>query len=46
MEALQMLKFSLKKDCLDFTTGWIMTEKEMLEDISEEDSPLQLSQGW
>ncbi|KIK25341.1 hypothetical protein PISMIDRAFT_9698 [Pisolithus microcarpus 441] len=30
MEALQMLKFSLKKECLDFTRGWITPERDML----------------
>ena len=29
MEALQMLKFSLKKQRLDFTGGWITSENEM-----------------
>ena len=37
MEALQMLKFSLKKACLDFTCGWITSEKEMLDWEPEED---------
>jgi len=30
MEALQMLKFHLKKRCLSFTQGWVTSEKEML----------------
>ncbi|KIK17965.1 hypothetical protein PISMIDRAFT_110298 [Pisolithus microcarpus 441] len=29
MEALQMLKFGLKKECLDFTRGWITPERDM-----------------
>jgi hypothetical protein len=29
MEALQMLKFSLKKDRLDFTKGWETSEADM-----------------
>lgn len=29
MEALQMLKFALKQDRLDFTSGWITSEGEM-----------------
>jgi hypothetical protein len=29
MEALQMLKFSLKKERLDFTTGWSTSEAAM-----------------
>jgi hypothetical protein len=31
MEALQMLKFALKKKRLDFTNGWITSEEEMAE---------------
>jgi hypothetical protein len=30
MEALQMLKFLLKKECLNFMAGWKMEESEML----------------
>lgn len=37
MEALQMLKFSLRKERLDFTTGWETSEKQMKEDEMEED---------
>ncbi|KIJ59146.1 hypothetical protein HYDPIDRAFT_57799, partial [Hydnomerulius pinastri MD-312] len=29
MEALQMLKFSHKQDRLNFTKGWIKSQKEM-----------------
>jgi hypothetical protein len=32
MEALQMLKFHLKKKCLNFITAWITTEKQMVDD--------------
>jgi hypothetical protein len=37
MEALQMLKFFLKKDRLDFTKGWATSQKEMLTDVDDED---------
>ena len=37
MEALQMLKFSLRKECLDFTTGWKTSEKEMKDNDAEKD---------
>ena len=30
MEALQMLKFYLKKVCLNFMEGWQTTEKQMI----------------
>lgn len=38
MEALQMLKFALKKDRLSFTRGWItsetvMSDEELAEDV-------------
>ena len=29
MEALQILKFYLKKDCLNFTAGWVISEEVM-----------------
>jgi len=29
MEALQLLKFTLKKQCLDFINGWAMPEVAM-----------------
>jgi len=32
MEALQMLKFHLKKRRLSFMQGWVTSEKEMLDD--------------
>ncbi|KIM81085.1 hypothetical protein PILCRDRAFT_9113 [Piloderma croceum F 1598] len=37
MEALQMLKYALKKARLDFTSGWITSEKDMQVEKSEED---------
>lgn len=37
MEALQMLKFFLKKDRLDFTKGWATSQKDMFTDIDDED---------
>ena len=37
MEALQMTKFFLKKERLDFMRGWITSEKEMQQDIEGED---------
>jgi hypothetical protein len=41
MEALQMLKFLLKKKCLDFMAGWKTTEAAMLGEIrAEVDSQL------
>ena len=37
MEVLQMLKFWLKKDRLDFTKGWITPQHDMLVDKDKED---------
>jgi len=37
MEALQMLKFDLKKRRLDFIQGWATSEKEMLDDAEGAD---------
>ena len=37
MESLQMLKFHLKKECLNFTVGWITSEKQMSDDDCNED---------
>jgi hypothetical protein len=37
MEALQMVKFHLKKECLNFTLAWITTEEEMTDDVPEDD---------
>jgi len=37
MEALQMLKFHLKKTRLDFTQGWMTSGQEMVNDIADDD---------
>jgi len=37
MEALQMLKFFLRKERFSFTAGWKVLEKQMVEDNVEED---------
>lgn len=37
MEALQMLKFHLKKARLDFMKGWVTSDGEMLSDEPDED---------
>lgn len=37
MEALQMRKFQLKQNRLNFTEGWITPEKMMLEDAPDKD---------
>ena len=37
MEALQMMKFFLKKERLNFMDYWITSEKEMQQDIKGED---------
>lgn len=37
MEALQMLKFYLKKSRLDFTTGWATSQKLMVDDDADVD---------
>ncbi|KAF9236000.1 hypothetical protein BU15DRAFT_64367 [Melanogaster broomeanus] len=37
MEALQMTKFFLTKDRLNFMKGWIMSQKDMQQDIKEGD---------
>ena len=37
MESLQMLKFHLKKERLNFTVGWITSEKQMSDDDRNED---------
>ena len=36
MEALQMLKFYLKKECLHFMRGWVTSKKQMAINESEE----------
>ena len=45
MEALQMLKFHLKGERLDFTANWMTSEKQMLEDDLDEDLLAKLLQG-
>jgi len=48
MEALQMLKFHLKKSRLDFTKGWLTLEKQMVTDEPDEedkDPLVELLQG-
>lgn len=37
MEALQMLKFHLKKERLNFTAGWMTTETDMIDDTPDDD---------
>jgi hypothetical protein len=37
MESLQMLKYHLKKERLNFTEDWALSEKELIEDAPEED---------
>ena len=37
MEALQMLKFSLKKARLNLTAGWMTQERDLLDREPEED---------
>jgi len=37
MESLQMLKFNLKEDHLNFMAGWTMQEKQMTDDDPEDD---------
>jgi hAT family C-terminal dimerisation region len=37
MESLQMLKFHLKKERLNFTAGWATSEKQMTQDDPEGD---------
>ncbi|KIM58277.1 hypothetical protein SCLCIDRAFT_28178 [Scleroderma citrinum Foug A] len=37
MEALQMMKFFLKKECLNFMNGWATVQKEMLTEVADDD---------
>jgi hypothetical protein len=37
IEVLQMLKFHLKKERLNFTAGWITSEKDIVDDDPEDD---------
>ena len=45
MEALQMLKFHLKKERLDFTKGWTTSERQMVDDNPDEDLLAKLLDG-
>ena len=45
MEALQMLKFHLKKDRLSFMQNWVTPEKHMVEDDPDEGLLHNLFQG-
>jgi hypothetical protein len=45
MEALQMLKFYFKKERLNFTKDWAVTEVEMTEDLPELDLLANLLNG-
>ena len=37
MEALQMMKFFLKKECLNFMCGWVKAQQEMLSETVDDD---------
>ena len=45
MEALQMLKFYLKKERLNFTEAWVTSESQMTEDDPDEDLLRRLLDG-
>ena len=45
MEALQMLKFNFKKECLNFAEAWMTSEKQMTDDDPDEDLLCDLLQG-
>jgi hypothetical protein len=45
MEALQMVKFHLKQDRLNFTDAWVTSEKQMVEDAPDDDLLLKLLEG-
>ena len=45
MEALQMLKFHLKKERLNFTQGWTTTEKQMIDDLPDDEVMMSLLKG-
>ena len=36
MEALQMLKFYLKKERLSFTASWVLAEKDLADDVPDD----------
>ena len=45
MEALQMLKFHLKKERLDFAKGWMTSEKQMVDNSPDRDLLAELLEG-
>jgi hypothetical protein len=45
MEALQILKFSIRNDLIDFTTGHLVTEKDLIPLHTSQDLLAQLSQN-
>jgi len=45
MEALQMMKFYYKKERLNFTLGWMTAEKEMIDDLPDEELTVSLLKG-
>lgn len=45
MEALQMLKFAMKKDQVHFTRGWITSQKDMMVVRPDNHSLAQLTAG-
>jgi hypothetical protein len=45
MEALQMLKFYLKKECLNFTVAWMTAEEQMIDNASDYDFLMDLLDG-
>lgn len=45
MEALQMLKFHLKKERFSFTAAWMTTEKQMIDDSPDGDLLANLVDG-
>jgi len=40
-----MIKFHLKKERLNFTQGWITTEKQMVDDLLDETTIMSLLKG-
>ena len=45
MEALQMIKFHVKKGRLSFTAGWITSEKDMIDDIPDNELTMSFLKG-
>jgi hypothetical protein len=45
MEALQMLKFYLKKERLNFTAAWMMAEEQMIDNVPDRDFLVDLLDG-